>query len=125
MLLPTLLLLPPPLQVAMIGSGAWACAAMHIVAQNCLAYDVADEFVDEVRMWVYEEEFEGSKLTELINSRHENPKYLPGISLGANTVADPDLESTVRVKRHCVRLLLLYRCSRYRGLGQTQWQTQT
>jgi hypothetical protein len=30
---------------------------MHIVAQNCLAYDVADEFVDEVRMWVYEEEF--------------------------------------------------------------------
>jgi glycerol-3-phosphate dehydrogenase len=46
------------LQVAMIGSGAWACAAMHIVAQNCLAYDVADEFVDEVRMWVYEEEFQ-------------------------------------------------------------------
>ncbi|WIA14356.1 hypothetical protein OEZ85_002885 [Tetradesmus obliquus] len=82
--------------VAMIGSGAWACAAMHIVAQNCLAYDEADEFVDEVRMWVYEEEFQGSKLTDLINSKHENPKYLPGISLGENTVADPDLESTVR-----------------------------
>eukprot|EP00882_Tetradesmus_deserticola_P031018 GHRQ01035054.1.p1 GENE.GHRQ01035054.1~~GHRQ01035054.1.p1 ORF type:complete len:466 (+),score=230.35 GHRQ01035054.1:636-2033(+) len=82
--------------VAMIGSGAWACAAMHVVAQNCLAYDAADEFVDEVRMWVYEEEFQGSKLTQLINARHENPKYLPGINLGANTVADPDLESTVR-----------------------------
>ncbi|KAF6254612.1 HAD-like domain-containing protein [Scenedesmus sp. NREL 46B-D3] len=82
--------------VAMIGSGAWACAAMHIVAQNCLAYDVADEFVDDVRMWVYEEEFQGSKLTELINTQHENPKYLPGISLGDNTIADPDLESTVR-----------------------------
>lgn len=82
-------------KVAMVGSGAWACAAMHIVAQNCAAFDVADEFVDDVRMWVYEEEWESSKLTEVINSRHENPKYLPGISLGSNVVADPDLESTV------------------------------
>jgi glycerol-3-phosphate dehydrogenase len=40
-------------------------------------------------------QLQGSKLTELINSQHENPKYLPGISLGDNTVADPDLESTV------------------------------
>lgn len=31
------------LQVAMVGSGAWACAAMHIVAQNCAAFDEADE----------------------------------------------------------------------------------
>jgi hypothetical protein len=42
---------------------------------------------------------QGSKLTDLINSRHENPKYLPGISLGDNTVADPDLESTVSSSR--------------------------
>jgi methionine-rich copper-binding protein CopC len=46
------------LQVAMIGSGAWACAAMHIVAQNCAAYDEADEFVDDVRMWVFEEDYQ-------------------------------------------------------------------
>lgn len=45
-------------KVAMIGSGAWACAALHLVAQNCVAADVADEFVDDVRMWVYEEEVE-------------------------------------------------------------------
>jgi hypothetical protein len=53
--------LPPVLsylQVAMVGSGAWACAAMHIVAQNCAAFDEADEFVDDVRMWVYEEDWE-------------------------------------------------------------------
>jgi len=50
------------LQVAMIGSGAWACAAMHIVAQNCAAYDEADEFVDDVRMWVYEEDYPGGIL---------------------------------------------------------------
>lgn len=82
-------------RVAMVGSGAWACAAMHIVAQNCAAADVADEFVDDVRMWVFEEDYEGSKLTQVINSRHENPRYLPGIDLGTNTIADPDLESTV------------------------------
>lgn len=38
---------------------------------------------------------QGSKLTEVINARHENPKYLPGIGLGDNVIADPDLESTV------------------------------
>jgi glycerol-3-phosphate dehydrogenase (NAD+) len=42
----------------MVGSGAWACAAMHIVAQNCAAFDEADEFVDDVRMWVFEEDYE-------------------------------------------------------------------
>ena len=28
----------------------------------------------------------------MINETHENPKYLPGYSLGANVVAYPDLE---------------------------------
>jgi hypothetical protein len=42
----------------MVGSGAWACAAMHMVAQNCKADDPADLFADEVRMWVYEEDYQ-------------------------------------------------------------------
>nr|QKY14970.1 glycerol-3-phosphate dehydrogenase (NAD+) (GPDA) [Polytomella parva] len=36
------------------------------------------------------------KLTELINERHENPKYLPNISLGSNVLAVPDLGDAVR-----------------------------
>jgi hypothetical protein len=44
--------------VCVIGSGAWATAAARIVAQNTLAFDPADEFTDEVKMWVYEEDFE-------------------------------------------------------------------
>lgn len=48
-------------QVAMVGSGAWACAAVHIVAQNCAEFDPADEFVDDVRMWVFEEQYEVSR----------------------------------------------------------------
>jgi len=83
-------------KVAMVGSGAWACAAMHMVAQNCAAADVADEFVDDVRMWVYEEDYQGQKLTQVINTTHENPHYLPGISLGDNVIADPSLDSTVK-----------------------------
>jgi len=47
-------------------------------------------------MWVYEEEVEtedGSiqKLTDVINTQHENVKYLPGIELPNNVKAVPDL----------------------------------
>ncbi len=43
-------------------------------------------------MWVYEETVDGKKLSETINSSHENVKYLPGIKLPDNVVAEPDLE---------------------------------
>ena len=46
-------------------------------------------------MWVFEEEFEGRKLSEIINTEHENVKYLPGIKLPKNIVANPSLEHTV------------------------------
>lgn len=64
--------------VAMIGSGAWACAALSLIAQNCISTDTnISEFSRTVKMWVYEEEINGQKLTDIINQTHENPKYLP------------------------------------------------
>lgn len=45
----------------------------------------------QVRMWVYEEEFEGRKLTDWINNYHENKKYLPGFQLPPNLRAVPSL----------------------------------
>ena len=45
----------------------------------------------EVPMWVFEEEIEGRKLTEIINTEHENVKYLPGRKLPENIVAVPDI----------------------------------
>lgn len=47
-------------------------------------------------MWVYEEmvpDVDGTnqKLSSVINTRHENIKYLPGIRLPTNIVAVPDL----------------------------------
>lgn len=38
-------------------------------------------------MWVYEEIVNGEKLSEVINQRHENVKYLPGIALPENVVS--------------------------------------
>lgn len=29
-------------------------------------------------MWVFEETIDGEKLTDIINTKHENVKYLPG-----------------------------------------------
>jgi glycerol-3-phosphate dehydrogenase len=39
---------------------------------------------------------QGGKLTDAINTRHENPRYLPGVALGANVVATPDLEAATK-----------------------------
>lgn len=86
----------PRYRIAMIGSGAWACTAVKLIAENTSSPDKADKFVREVRMWVYEEEVEGRKLTEIINERHENVKYMPGVSLGPNVVACADLEEAVK-----------------------------
>ena len=52
-------------------------------------------------MWVFEEMVDGpdgtkEKLTEVINTRHENVKYLPGIQLPSNVVAIADLAEACR-----------------------------
>lgn len=44
-------------------------------------------FNDRVTMYVYEELIEGKKLTEIINTQHENVKYLPGHKLPENVVS--------------------------------------
>ncbi|KJH50272.1 glycerol-3-phosphate dehydrogenase [NAD(P)+ ] [Dictyocaulus viviparus] len=42
-------------------------------------------------MWVHEEMIGNEKLSEIINTRHENVKYLPGKIIPENIVAVPDL----------------------------------
>jgi glycerol-3-phosphate dehydrogenase (NAD+) len=46
-------------------------------------------------MWVFEEDYEGKPLSQVINETHENPRYLPGIKLGENVIAEPDVEKAV------------------------------
>jgi hypothetical protein len=66
-----------PKKVSIIGSGNWGSAMAKIIALNCERHNHLDT---DVRMWVYEEEVEGRKLSEIINEQHENVKYLPGIT---------------------------------------------
>ncbi|KAH9860426.1 Glycerol-3-phosphate dehydrogenase [NAD(+)] [Plenodomus biglobosus] len=66
-------------------------------------------FEETVQMWVYEEDvtipkesqhYNGAdqpqKLSELINTVHENVKYLPNITLPPNVVANPDLPDSCK-----------------------------
>jgi len=80
-------------KVVIIGSGNFASALAPIVGKNC---ERLDEMHTTVNMWVYEEEFEGQKLSEVINTEHENKKYLPGIKLPDNIVAVTNVTEAVK-----------------------------
>ncbi|KAL9004669.1 MAG: hypothetical protein Q9188_002529 [Gyalolechia gomerana] len=97
-------------KVTVVGSGNWGSAIAKIVAENTIEHP--DLFEKEVQMWVYEEELtvpttskhydagskfstQPHKLTRLINHFHENVKYLPGIALPSNLIANPSLEESV------------------------------
>ena len=59
-----------------VGSVKWGSSIAKLVGEN--AAKNPDLFEKDVNMWVFEEMVEGQKLTEIINTRHENVKYLPG-----------------------------------------------
>ncbi|KAK8676312.1 hypothetical protein V6N13_034363 [Hibiscus sabdariffa] len=74
-------------RVTVVGSGSWGSVAAKRVASNTLKIS---SFHDDVKMWVFEETLQsGEKLTDAINRTNENVKYLPGIKLGKNVIADP------------------------------------
>lgn len=76
-------------KVTIIGSGNWGATIAKIVGFNAMRYP---ELENIVTMWVFEEMVNGEKLTEIINKTHENVKYLPGIALPHNVIAEPDLQ---------------------------------
>ena len=83
-----------PKKVCIIGSGNWGSAIAKIVGQNTAQYP--DLFVKDTPMWVFEEEIKGRKLTEIINTEHENVKYLPGRKLPENIIAVPDITEAAK-----------------------------
>ncbi|XP_068171489.1 glycerol-3-phosphate dehydrogenase 1b [Antennarius striatus] len=82
-----------PKKVCVVGSGNWGSAIAKIVGANAAKYDT---FETTVNMWVFEEMVGGRKLTEIINTEHENVKYLPGHKLPPNVLAVPDLAESVK-----------------------------
>ena len=69
-----------PKKVCIIGSGNWGSAIAKLVGENTASHP--DLFVEETPIWVYEEVVNGRKLTEIINTDHENVKYLPQFRFG-------------------------------------------
>ncbi|MGH0148515.1 UNVERIFIED_CONTAM: hypothetical protein FKN15_013165 [Acipenser sinensis] len=78
----------PGKKVCIVGSGNWGSAIAKIIGKNVTG---SNRFDPIVNMWVFEEVVNGKKLTEIINSEHENVKYLPGHKLPKNVVAVPDV----------------------------------
>ncbi|CAG5120970.1 unnamed protein product, partial [Candidula unifasciata] len=64
-------------------------AIAKIVGNNVQEHP--DLFQTDVFMYVYEEIIDGQKLTDIINTQHENTKYLPDIKLPTNIIAVPDV----------------------------------
>jgi len=75
-------------KVCIVGSGNWGSAISKIIGKRCQEDDF---FEKDVAMYVYEEMIGDRKLTDIINTEHENVKYLPGHKLPANIIAIPDL----------------------------------
>ncbi|KAE8596780.1 hypothetical protein XENTR_v10016238 [Xenopus tropicalis] len=82
-----------PLKVCIVGSGNWGSAVAKIIGHNVKNLK---KFASTVNMWVFEENINGRKLTEIINTEHENVKYLPGYKLPENVVAVPNLSDAVK-----------------------------
>merc|ERR1712227_217079 len=78
-----------PKKVCIVGSGNWGSAIARLVGVNTARFP--ERFMKDVNMWVFEEMVDGRKLTEIINTEHENVKYLPGRKLPENIVAKPDI----------------------------------
>ncbi|KAJ8371948.1 hypothetical protein AAFF_G00298210 [Aldrovandia affinis] len=81
-----------PKKICIIGSGNWGSAIAKIVGANAAQNP---RFASTVNMWVFEEMVDGRKLTEIINTEHENVKYLPGHTLPSNVLAVSDLVEAV------------------------------
>ncbi|KAK6465432.1 hypothetical protein DFJ63DRAFT_282659 [Scheffersomyces coipomensis] len=81
-----------PFRIAVIGSGNWGTTIAKVVAENAQARPHL--FRHHVKMWVFEEKVDGKNLTDIINTNHENVRYLPGVKLPNNLVAVPDIVKT-------------------------------
>lgn len=86
--------LDKPFKVSIIGSGNWGTTIAKVVAENTNLNPQL--FARDVQMWVFQEKIDGENLTEIINTKHENVKYLPDIKLPKNLFANPDLVDTCK-----------------------------
>jgi len=80
-------------KICIIGSGNWGSAIAKIIGNN--VRQKPELYAQTVPMYVYEELIDGVPLTQIINTKHENVKYLPGFKLPDNVVAIADVTKCV------------------------------
>ena len=71
-------------RVCIVGSGNMGSTMAKVIAENIVNLP---DFDKTVRMYVYDEIVDGESLVDIINTKHENVKYLPGIKLPENVLA--------------------------------------
>lgn len=83
--------------VGIIGTGNWGTTIGFMVSKNVLKK--SEIFNKEILIWGISEDFEGRNISELINTEHENKKYLPGIKLEENLkyTNDPNSFSNIDI----------------------------
>lgn len=85
-------------KICIIGSGNWGCAIATVLGRNAAHLPFCN---DEVSMWVFDEQVTlpdktTAKLSDVMNTLHENIKYLPGVKLPSNVRAIPDLKEACK-----------------------------
>lgn len=75
-------------KIVIIGNGNWATTIAKVIAENVLT---TDSFNKEVKMFVHEEIYKDTKLSEFINTFNTNPIYLEGVELPKNIIAVTDI----------------------------------
>ncbi|CRG97731.1 glycerol-3-phosphate dehydrogenase, putative [Plasmodium gallinaceum] len=93
-----------PLKISILGSGNWASAISKVVGTNAQNNYL---FENEVKIWVRDEVFDGEKMEDIINQKHENLKYLKGVALPHNIVAYSDIAEVVN---HADLLIFIIPC---------------
>lgn len=66
-------------RIGVLGGGSWGTTAAKVIAENIR--DKPQHFHQEVLLWIFDEKVHDKNLSDIINSEHTNPKYLPDISL--------------------------------------------
>ena len=74
--------------ITIVGSGNWGSTIAKLVGKN-----QPDKII---KMWVYDEIYNGEYLSKIINKTHINEKYLPGIVLPDNIIAIPNLDEACK-----------------------------
>lgn len=80
-------------KICIVGSGNWGSVIAKIIGNNVRENS---KFDSRVTMYVFEEMINGQKLTDIINTKHENVKYLPGVTLPDNVIAEPDVVAAAK-----------------------------